>query len=114
MEDDVRKAGRVLLNKGNRNCGTQCPQTLAHSVLILPQILQLSEFDPLLREIAPGHLSTSSAPGIIGPFRGIVTILMEIWEHLLLSFLLYLWLLLLFFLKRLKVFHWGSGVVAQW
>lgn len=33
-------------------------------------MLQLSEFAPLLREIAPGPLITPSAPGIIGPILG--------------------------------------------
>lgn len=35
-----------------------------------PQILQLSEFAPLLREIAPGPLNTPFVPGIIGPILG--------------------------------------------
>ncbi|TKC38195.1 hypothetical protein EI555_015791 [Monodon monoceros] len=54
VEDDVRKAGMGLwglANKGN-----------------LLWILQLSEFAPLLREIAPGPLTTPSAPASIpGP-----------------------------------------------
>lgn len=45
-----------------------CPQTLA--LPLSSQILQLSEFVPLLREIAPGPLTTPSAPGITRPVMG--------------------------------------------
>lgn len=58
------------MNKGDRGCGTVCPQTLAHSLPFISQILKLSEFAPLLREIAPGPLNTPSAPGIIHPVMG--------------------------------------------
>ena len=34
---------------------------------LFPQVLKLSEFAPLLREIVPGSLTTPSGPGIIGP-----------------------------------------------
>lgn len=33
---------------------------------LFPQMLQLSEFAPVLREIAPGPLTSPSASGIIG------------------------------------------------
>ena len=42
-----------------------CPQALNSFPVLFPQLLQLSEFAPLLREIAPGPLTIPSAAGII-------------------------------------------------
>lgn len=37
---------------------------------LFPQMFQLSEFVPVLREIAPGPLTTPSASGIVGAGLG--------------------------------------------
>lgn len=65
-------------------------------------MLQLSEFAPLLREIAPGPLITPSAPGIIGPILGGAGVVDRI-DGNLEPFNVYLLGYLSFFFKEIKM-----------